>query len=391
MSTLLTNKNRPKDPSKAAKRYLTELVKADLSEKMVFIGGPRQVGKTTFAKSLIGAASDLHNAYFNWDNAEHRTRIRGKDWPATEPLIVFDELHKFARWRGLIKGFYDTQNHQHAFLVTGSARLDHYRKGGDSLLGRYHYYRLHPFSLPELGYTQGALDALMQFGGFPEPLFKQSRRTLRRWHLQRLSRLIREDLVDLERVREVTLVEHLAEVLPDRVGSPLSIKNLSEDLQVDFKTIDRWVGILENLYYAYRIAPYGAQKIRAVKKEQKLYLWDWSLISNIGTRFENLVASQLLKYCHFLEDTEGYRMELRFLRDSDKREIDFVVLKDRRPIFAVECKTGEKALSPHIAYFQKRTPIPIFYQVHLGTRHQSPMPGVEILPFDVFCKKTHMV
>jgi predicted AAA+ superfamily ATPase len=187
-------------------------------------------------------------------------------------------------------------------------------------------------------------------------------------------------------VSELSLLERLAEALPDRVGSPLSIKNLAEDLEVDFKTALRWVEIFENLYYVFRIPPYGAPKIRAVKKEQKLYLWDWSPISSPGARLENLVASHLLKFCHFRQDREGHRMELRFLRDIDRRELDFVVLEDRKPIFAVECKTGQGSLSRHIPYFRARTSIPKFYQVHLGTEHKSPMEGVQILPFVEFCK-----
>jgi predicted AAA+ superfamily ATPase len=356
---------------------------------MVFLGGPRQVGKTTFSQSLLKNGHQ-NSAYFNWDSAEHREIILKGQWPATEKLIILDELHKYARWRNLIKGFYDTQKSSHQFLVTGSARLDYYRKGGDSLMGRYHYFRMHPFSLGELGYSKDSLENLIKFGGFPEPLFAQKEKTLRRWQLQRLERIIREDLIDLERVKEISLLERLAEALPDRVGSPLSVKNLSQDLMVDFKTAERWVTILENLYYAFRIPPYGAPKIKAVKKEQKLYLWDWSAISSAGAKFENLVASQLLKYCHFEEDSEGHRMELRFIRDVYGREVDFVVLKNKKPIFAVECKTGEKQLSSVIPYLIDRTDIPHFYQIHLGTKHYSPHPKAEVIPFIEFCKKLNL-
>jgi hypothetical protein len=367
MSTLLTRAIEP---------WVTE----DILEKMVFIGGPRQVGKTTFTRQLGGT-------YLNWDESDHRRSILDKDWPALPRLVILDELHKYARWRNFLKGVYDTQKEVHSFLVTGSARLDHYRRGGDSLLGRYHYYRLHPFTVNELGNSRESLESLLKFGGFPEPLLKQNERTLRRWQLQRLERVIREDLRDLERVREVTLVERLAEMLPARVGSPLSLKSLATDLEVDFKTVRHWLEILENLYIAYRIGPFGAPKIRAVKKEQKLYLWDWSTIESDGVRFENLVAGHLLKYCHFQEDVFGHRMELRFLRDFDKREVDFVVLKDRKALFAVECKSGERGLSPHIPYFQARTSIPVFYQVHRGTSRKRPMTGVEILPFTDFCRE----
>ncbi len=372
--------------SKMLTRYLTPYIQEDLTKKMVFLGGPRQVGKTTLAQSLIKNYAADHPAYLNWDSEFHRRKIRNREWPKTEPLIVLDEIHKAKNWRNMVKGFYDTLKGSHSFLVTGSARLDHFRKGGDSLLGRYHYYCLHPYSLPELQFQSGAIDRLMQFGGFPEPYHAADERTLRRWHIQRLERLIRTDLKDLEEVRDLDKIFALAEELPNRVGSPLSLNSLAHDIEVDFKTIRRWLGILSTLYYSYQISPFGSSKIRAVKKEQKLYMWDWSQVENSGLRFENLVASHLLKYCHYMEHVEGYKMELRFLRDTNKREIDFVVMKSKKPLFAVECKHGEASVSPHIFYFRNRTMIPHFYQVHLGKIHKQVDDQVSIMPFADFCK-----
>ena len=291
------------------------------------------------------------------------------------------------RGRNLLKGIYDTERSRRRILVTGSARLDYYRKGGDSLAGRYRYFRLHPFSLGELHRPprREDLDALLTFGGFPEPLFTQDEVEHRIWQRDRLSRVVREDLRDLEHIRDISLVEHLVELLPDKVGSPLSVRSLREDLQVDHKTAERWLQALENMYVCFRVSPYGPPRVRAVKKERKLYLWDWSAVAERGPRFENLVASHLLKYCHWQEDTLGHVMDLRFLRDTDKREIDFVVLRNRKPIFAVECKTGERAVSQAIRYFAERTPIPCFYQVHLGDRHFA-TGNVTVLPFHRFCE-----
>lgn len=372
-------------------RYLEGEVASTLAHKMAFIGGPRQVGKTTLALSLVGPdATERHPAYLSWDAPRAAARLRRGELPPGEPLVVLDEIHKYARWRNLVKGLYDTEKSFRRILVTGSARLDHYRKGGDSLAGRYQYFRLHPFSLGELvsatgGPDRDAVETLLTYGGFPEPLLAQSERRLRLWQRDRMIRVVREDLRDLERVKEISLVEELADLLPERVGSPLSIKSLREDLQVDHKTAERWVSILENLYVCFRIPPFGARRIRAVKKEQKLYLWDWSMVEERGPRFENLVASQLLKYCHWQEDVEGYRMELRYVRDTDRREVDFVVVKDRKPVFAVECKSGDKAVSPAARYFAERTPIPVFYQVHLGERHYQ-RGNVIVLPFTRFCR-----
>lgn len=302
-----------------------------------------------------------------------------------------DEIHKFKSWRNFVKGLYDTLKNTHTFLITGSARLDHFRKGGDSLLGRYFYYRLHPFSLPELGFNKKNLDRLFKYGGFPEPLIEQNDRTLKRWHTGRLSKLVKSDLRDLETVKDLDKVEILAEELPHRVGSPLSVKSVSEDLEVDPKTTKRWIGILDSLYYCFLIPPYGTSQIRAVKKEKKLFLWDWSQVEGPGERFENMVACLLLKYCHFHEDANGEKMELRYIRDTDKREIDFVVLKNKKPLFAVECKLKNRSVSPHIFYFKDRTPIEKFYQVSLVGDEKQVQEGVITTSFENFCRLEEMI
>jgi hypothetical protein len=373
-----------------APRYLTPAVRKALAQrKMAFVGGPRQVGKTTLALTLIGPrATEQHPAYFNWDDPRAAARLRRVELPAHEPLLVCDEVHKYARWRNLLKGIYDTEKSVRQLVVTGSARLDHYRKGGDSLANRYRFFRLHPFSLRELDPRASAshLDVLLRFGGFPEPLFRQDETEHRLWQRDRLARVVREDLRDLERVREVSLVEQLTDLLPERVGAPLSVANLRQDLDVDHKTVERWLAILENLYVCFTVLPFGSPRIRAVKKARKLYLWDWSAVADPGARFENLVACQLLKYCHWLEDTEGFRMEVRYLRDTDRREVDFVVLRGGRPQFAVECKTGERAIGPAVRYFAERAPIPRFYQVHRGDRHYA-TGNVTVLPFVRFCQE----
>jgi predicted AAA+ superfamily ATPase len=350
-------------------RAIKSWVERDLAEKMVFVGGPRQVGKTTLAVSFLPGGTESNPCYLNWDHPGTRKLLMGGGLPGGDGVVVFDEIHKYKGWRNLVKGFYDTNKSSRKFLVTGSARLDHDRKGGDSLQGRYHYHRLHPVSFLELGTGAGGdgLAQLMRFGGFPEPFLKAGERHWKRWQREHLSRVVREDLLSLEQVREVGQVELLAQMLPDRVRSPLSVNNLRGDLEVSFETAERWIRILENLYFCFRISPFGLPKLRAMKKERKLYLWDWSVCGDEAARFENLVAANLLKYCHHLEDTAGEQMELRFIRDSVGREVDFVVLKNRKPVFAVECKLGERGLSSQIAYFAERTAIPKFYQVHLGT------------------------
>ena len=376
------------------KRYLEAFIRDDLTQKMVFIGGPRQVGKTTLSLSLLGLEppirAPLPKAYINWDIISDKEALTKGILPGGEKLIILDEIHKYAHWRNLLKGFYDKYKSQVAFLVTGSARLDYYSKGGDSLQGRYHYYRLHPFSLGEIDptYHASGLQALFEFGGFPEPFLSQNKRTFRRWRRERIARVLHEDLRGLERVNEISLLEVLVDSLPKRVGSPLSLNSLRENLHVSHETVTRWMNILENIYVGYSLLPYGSEKIRAIKKERKFYLWDWSSCQEDGARFENMVASQLLKFCHFMEDWEGYEMDLRYIRNREGKEVDFLVHQEGKPLFAVECKYQKTTLSPSLKYFRgKLDEIPIFYQVHMRTDDYWIDEKIRVLPFATFCRE----
>lgn len=360
-------------------RYLAPFITEDLKEKMVFIGGPRQVGKTTLCRDLVAKRFRGH-AYYNWDNRGDRKAILAAVWPADRELLIFDEIHKYRKWKGLIKGEYDKLKGKFKFLVTGSSRLDLYRRGGDSLQGRYHYYRLHPFTLAEAeGRPYSAsvyqelpiegdsppetLEALDAFGGFPEPFTKQSRRHLRRWQNEKIERMFREDILDAGAVRDIGSMKLLSDLLPLRVGSLLSVNALREDLEVSFRAASHWLDVLDSFYYHFRIYPFAAKRIRSLKKEPKLYLWDWSEIADEAARFENMVASHLLKLAHFITDYEGYKAELHFLRDVDKREVDFLLTIDGKPWFAAEAKLNETSLSPALLYFRERLAIPHIYQV----------------------------
>lgn len=372
-------------------RYLKSEIEQVLKKKMVFIGGPRQVGKTTMALSFLSPASVKNSQYLNWDNPTDQKLILTNEISLVSKVSVFDEIHKYKNWRNLIKGIYDKNHEDHQFIVTGSARLDHFRKGGDSLLGRYRYFRLHPFTVSELGANRSDTEALLKFGGFPEPYLSQNEKEHKLWINERSYRLVRDDIKDLTAIKETSLITLLMGLLPDRVGSLLSLNSLSEDIQVSQPSIHRWLTELEHLYYCYRISPFGSSKIRAIKKIQKLYLWDWSEIQERGPRFENMVASHLLKLCHFREDTEGDKYELRYLRDTDHHEVDFVVLKNNKPLFAVECKTGESSLSKSINYFKGKLEIPEYYQVHLGKKDFGNPKHGRVLPFETFCQEKNLI
>jgi predicted AAA+ superfamily ATPase len=358
-------------------RYLSSQVKRDLSKKMVFLGGPRQVGKTTLAKSLAGNLT----GYLNWDIADHREKILRREIPSAD-ILIFDEIHKYRSWRNYLKGLYDLSGKDRKILVTGSARLDLYRFGGDSLQGRYHYLRLHPLSAAELKMErQEQLTSLLELGGFPEPFLGGSQIEAKRWSREYRTRLIREDVVSLERIQDLGTLELLMLRLPELVGSPLSLNALREDLQVSHKTLASWVGVLERMYVIFRLSPIGAPRIRAVKKEQKHYHFDWSLVPEMPKRFENMVASHLLKWVHFEQDTKGRDVELSYFRDIDGREVDFVVTEDRRPVRLVECKWGDDEVGRPLRYLKKKFPRAEAWQIHAaGKKDYETEEGIRVAP-----------
>jgi hypothetical protein len=363
-------------------RALAGQIEADLEDKMVMVSGPRQSGKTTLARAILASRHRrTQERYLNWDSDEARSRVLAGAFPRTG-LVVFDELHKFSRWRNFLKGLFDVHRDALQILVTGSARLDLYRRGGDSLQGRYHHLRLYPFSLKEAGCS---VADLLERGPFPEPLLAASTTRARRWSREYRSRIIRDDVASLERVEELGALEQLSARLPSLVGAPLSLNALREDLGVAHKTVERWTDILERLLFVFRISPFGPPRIKAVKKSRKHYLFDWTGVTDEGPRFENLVAFHLLKESHYREDTEGVDAELRFFRDVEGREVDFVQLLDGRPVRLVECKLAETTLAPALVYLKKKFPSAEALQVlaRPGIDRIGPL-GIRIVSADRF-------
>ncbi|RLD10632.1 ATP-binding protein [candidate division KSB1 bacterium] len=381
-------------------RYLTIPIAEDLREKMVFVSGARQVGKTTLARKLLPRFFP-NFAYFNWDWREDRRKIFKLELPGDAELLVFDEIHKYSGWKNLIKGLYDKHKERYKILVTGSARLDLFRKAGDSLLGRYHFYTLHPFSLAELIGRHNTFKifeelpipsenfpdefaALEQFGGFPEVLLKQDERALRRWHLERLDRLFREDIRDLVAIRDLGNMQILSDLLPERVGSLLSVNALREDLEVSHKAVRSWLDTLEMFYYHFRIYPFHVKNVRSFKKTPKLYLTDWSEVERPEARFENLLAVHFMKFVSFLRENQGYDANVHFLRTSDGKEVDFLISVNNKPWFCVEVKLSDTQPAPALSYFRQRLQIPFCYQVVRTSGVDSIRDDIRILSADRF-------
>jgi predicted AAA+ superfamily ATPase len=295
---------------------------------------------------------------------------------------VLDEIHKYRRWRNYLKGLYDGRRRGQRILVTGSGRLDLYRFGGESLQGRYHLLRLHPFSAAELGVrTADDLRALLTLGGFPEPYLSGSEVEARRWSREYRTRLIREDVASLERIQDLGHLELLMLRLPELVGSPLSANAIREELQVSHKAVASWLAALERLYAIVRIPPLGAPRIRAVKKAQKHYHLDWSIVPTDPARFENLVACHLLKWVHLQQDALGRDVDLRYFRDTDGREVDFVVVEGRAPMLLVECKWGDASPDRSLRYLRAKFPGAEAWQISAtGTKDFMTPEGIRVAP-----------
>jgi uncharacterized protein len=363
-------------------RYIGSHIHRDLQKKMVFVGGPRQVGKTTLAKNIL-ATDKWQGRYFNWDFDEDRQDILARKWQAQDRLLIFDELHKFARWKNWLKGIYDAHPEEHAYLVTSSSRLDVYRRGGDSLLGRYHYWRLHPFTLDELppDFTpDDGFRRLMTLGGFPEPFLSGSEREARRWRRERLDRVIREDIRDLESIRNIQYLSLFLDLLRSRVGGIVVLSNLAGDVQISPKTAKTWLEVLERMYLVFIVRPYTRSLPRAIQKPPKVYFFDnGDVLGDEGSRFENLVATTLLKRHHFLEDFEGYRYELRYIRDKEGREVDFAILRDGVLEELIEVQCGDDTPSRSLLYYAKKLKPPKVTQIVAGLNRPFDHNGIKVI------------
>jgi hypothetical protein len=363
------------------KRYLESYILEDLKKKIVLLTGARQTGKTTLSKMLMTGYD-----YFNYDDLDDRHSLIEKSWDRSSNLIIFDELHKRKNWKSWLKGIYDTQGVPPAILVTGSAKLDAYRKVGDSLAGRFFQFRLHPLDLKEINNTikpvdlDAELDKLLNFGGFPEPYLNGNSRFYNRWKKSHLDIIIRQDLIDLENIQQIASIEMLIHLLKKRVGSPVSYSSLAGDLQCSDKTIKRWLAILENMYVIFRVTPFHKNIARSILKTPKFYFYDTGQVMvDSGARLENLVACALLKEIHYREDCYGENRQLYYLRNKDGKEVDFCIANDKGPMLLVEVKWGDNKLSPHFKVFQNYFPEAKKVQVVKDLRRDKTYPsGVEI-------------
>jgi predicted AAA+ superfamily ATPase len=371
-------------------RFYAAVLKDHLENhrQMALVSGPRQVGKTTTCRLLS-------DQYLNWDNTDDRRNLLHGPAALAEtlgldrlrpkpPIALLDELHKYSKWKSLLKGFFDTYGDRVHLIVTGSSRLDIFRRGSDSLMGRYLVYRMHPWSVGESLHTNlppgeirppaqissAEWDALWEHGGFPEPFLRRDSRFTRRWRSLRQEQLSREDLREVAQVADLGTMETLMQILAERSAQQLIYSNLACEIQVSVDTVKRWVDLLTRLHYGFMVRPWFTNIAKALRKEPKWFLRDWSGLADDGARAETLVACHLLKAVDGWTDLGFGEFGLRYLRDKQKREVDFLVVKNHKPWFLLEVKMSDTSLSPSLAHFQAQTQAAHAFQLVVSLAYQ---------------------
>lgn len=362
--------------------------------QMVFLTGPRQVGKTTLSKKCL---QNYQSKYLNWDNIRDKTLILagmepilmqsfGETATAKPRAIIFDEIHKYRQWKTLLKGYFDSYSDSLQFLVTGSAKLNIYRRGGDSMMGRYFSYRIHPLSVAECigtSISSGEIqppsflndtqwENLLKFGGFPEPFLTAEDSFYQRWQNLKQEQLFREDLRELTQIHDIARLELLADLLRNQVGGVVTYSELAKKIRVSEPTVRKWLDILKSVYFCFTIKPWSKNVSRSLIKEPKVFLWDWSMVESPGARIENFAASHLLKATHWWTDTGLGKYELFYLRDKEKREVDFLIVKNAKPWLMIEVKSSaNQHVSPHLKYFHQALKVPHACQIVYDLPYQE--------------------
>ncbi len=344
--------------------------------QMRFITGPRQAGKTTLAKLKL-RREDSPALYYLWDLRGVRDRYKADEFffaadargAGRKPWVCFDEIHKMPKWKNILKGLFDESHERFNFIVTGSAKFDIARRAGDSLAGRYFTFHLFPLRLAELrgaaahpgpssalDFTAArmeqrplpdGLDALLRYSGFPEPFLGQSPALHRKWAQAYTDRVIREDLAPLTRITEHEYLLDLYRLLPEMVASPVSAPSLASHLEVSPQTIKGYLRRLADFHLIFKLSPYSKNIKRSLLKASKVYPYDWTRMADEARRFEGYIACELNALLQGWADASGEAMTLSYVRTRDKKETDFLIVREGRPWLLIEAKLSDGPVAGH--------------------------------------------
>ncbi|MCE5295131.1 MAG: ATP-binding protein [Chlamydiales bacterium] len=356
----------------------------DLGKKMVLLAGPRQAGKTTLAREIGTLFSPT--VYLNYDRLEDRKIIKAESWHPNTELLILDEIHKMPKWKNYLKGIYDTKPSHLKILVTGSARLEIFKKVGDSLAGRFFLHRLLPLSPAEL-FTVGMkpdVERLIERGGFPEPYLDESPIDAKRWRMQYIDSLIRTDVLDFENIHNLHSMQLLFELLRKKVSSSISYSSLAEDIGIAPNTVKKYIQILEALFIVFRVTPFSKNIARSITKEPKIYFFDTGLVDgDEGAKFENFSALCLLKHVLMKIDYQAEPYALHYLKTKEGIEVDFALVKDNQIQAMIEAKVSDNTPGKGLVYFREKYKFPAF-QVVKHLRTQEVRNGIEIVEAQKF-------
>lgn len=363
-------------------RKQQQLIIKDLENKIVFIVGPRQVGKTWLAKTIAQLFANA--VYLNYDHMEDRQIILDRGWRANTELLILDELHKMSDWKNYLKGIFDTKPSQLKILVTGSAKLDIFRQAGDSLAGRFFVHRLLPFSPAELSATNAELacdvDRFITRGGFPEPFLLTDPIDADRWRMQYVDSLLRDDVFTFNQIDNINNMRLVLELLKTKVGSPIAYSSIAEDVHIAPNTVKKYIEIFESLFIVFRVTPFAKNIARSLAKEPKLYFFDVGLVKgDIGAKLENFVAVCLLKHVYAMVDYTGQDYALHYLRTKDGIEVDFALARNGEIEQTLEVKTRDKSLSKPLLHFRRKYNFRAVQLVHELRQERGDNSGIEIV------------
>lgn len=370
------------------KRFQIKKIVEDLKKKMVFIVGPRQIGKTWLSKEIERHFDS--SLYLNYDNFDDKAIIESQLWDSHYELLIFDEIHKMSQWKTYIKGVFDKKQAHQKILVTGSARLDVFRKMGDALTGRFFKHRLLPYSVKELDLIQGkkTIADLFDRGGFPEPLLAPKNEDAQRWRQDYLDSLLREDILEFQNISQLNTMNTLVKLLQKRVASPLSYASLSRDLNTSIVTVKKYIEVLEALFIIFRVTPYSRNIARSILKEPKLYFYDWAMVEgDVSLKYENFMATSLLKHCYALRDYKGKDIKLHYLRTKEHKEVDFCLVDNGQLSSLIECKYSNISLSPTLNYFSEKYNLSATQVIYdMGNKAERQINGIRLISAKRFLK-----
>lgn len=345
--------------------YIPRLVETRVKEYLaafpvVGIAGPRQSGKSTLLKQLLGDSF----RYVSFDDFRNRQLLADdpvrfmKTWP--DP-VIFDEAQQVPELFSWIKMAVDADRQRYGrFVITGSGHFMLNQRISESLAGRIGLLTLLPFQYLEIPDSLKA-DSIFA-GGYPEPVIRNYE-FRSQWYQAYLETYLQKDVRQLINIGDLTGFTAFLRTLAAQVGQTLNLSEISRGIGISVNTLGRWLSVLESSFIVFRLQPYFNNLGKRLVKSPKVYFYDTGLVSLLtgiesrqewergilfGSLFENYIISETIKRKYH----ENRRMELYFLRTNNGDEIDLII--DRgHSLELVEIKAAMTWRPDHLKILKK--------------------------------------